>query len=281
VEASSTPVDWLGGPACLFVIHDLTDRRRAEESLVHLSNELRQALDVAHRASSAKDRFLSFVSHELRTPLTSMLLAVAALEAQGRLSPEKRDKAIQVIRRNVEIEARLVEQFLDMSSIANGDFVLAPSPVEVMDLVRRALGSCGQAACARDVAVTANMATPFFVAFADGERLQQAVVTILNTAIDVVSDGGTVHLWTEVRPGKVFEMVVRAEPMRPSVGDVARLFDPFEPVEGSQAVVRLGLAVAKRVVDGSGGSVEASAAEAGEQRSATFVVRLPAAAGLG
>jgi K+-sensing histidine kinase KdpD len=61
------------------------------------------------------------------------------------------------------------------------------------------------------------------------------------------------------------------------MGDVAGLFDPFEPVEGSQAVVRLALAVAKRVVDGSGGTLEASSAEAGEQRAATFVVRLPAA----
>ena len=113
---------------------DLTERRHAEE-------ELRQAKEQAEAASRAKDEFLAVLSHELRTPLTPVLMAVAARQNDPDLSPEVRAD-IAMIRRNVELETKLIDDLLDLSRITSGKLRLAPQLVDLNEAVSHVCGIC-------------------------------------------------------------------------------------------------------------------------------------------
>lgn len=113
---------------------DITERKRAEE-------ELRAAKEVAELADRAKSRFLAVLSHELRTPLTPVLATVSYVEALPDLPAELREE-IAAIRRNVQTEARLIDDLLDMTRISRGDLRLQREPVDVHAVLRAALEVC-------------------------------------------------------------------------------------------------------------------------------------------
>src|SRR5947209_16117913 len=96
---------------------EITERKRAER-------ELQEAKDAAVAANAAKDQFLAVLSHELRTPLTPVLTTVQELETDPRL-PAEMQSAVQMIRRNVELEARLIDDLLDLTRIAKGKLQLS------------------------------------------------------------------------------------------------------------------------------------------------------------
>src|SRR5947208_3073259 len=89
-------------------------------------------------ANAAKDQFLALLSHELRNPLSPVIAMVAELEAQVAESPEVR-RALDVIRRNVELEARLIDDLLDVTRIAKGKLKLSLEPISIHDVLQRAL----------------------------------------------------------------------------------------------------------------------------------------------
>jgi two-component system CheB/CheR fusion protein len=96
---------------CSFIVEDITERKRTDE-------DLRKAKELAEDASHAKDRFLAVLSHELRTPLTPALIAVSSL-VESRVAPSILP-TLEMIRRNIELEARLIDDLLDLSRIVRG-----------------------------------------------------------------------------------------------------------------------------------------------------------------
>ena len=108
---------------------DITERKRAEA--------LQQAKEAAELASRAKDRFLAVLSHELRTPLTPVLMAVSALLDEPQLTPEIRP-TLEMILHNVEMEARLIDDLLDLTRIGRGGLHLELRPVDAHESVRQA-----------------------------------------------------------------------------------------------------------------------------------------------
>src|SRR5262249_36447236 len=135
VTATLSPMGTPGSvPAlCSFIVEDISDRKRAEA-------DLREAKELAEAACQAKDRFLAVLSHELRTPLTPVLFAVSSL------LESKRNEALlptlEMIHRNIELEARLIDDLLDLSRLSRGQLRLDLEVVDVHEAVRQAIEIC-------------------------------------------------------------------------------------------------------------------------------------------
>ncbi len=117
----------------LLMVTDVTERKRAEE-------ELRSAKEVAEAACQARDRFLAVLSHELRTPLTPVLFGVSSL-LESNPDPELR-RTLEMIRRNIELEARLVDDLLDLSRFSRGRMRLEYEIIDIHETIKRAIEIC-------------------------------------------------------------------------------------------------------------------------------------------
>ena len=128
-DESGAPVRMLGA------MLDVTDRHQAEEERARLLDRESEARAEAEAANEAKDHFLATLSHELRTPLTPVLAVVSALAGRARLPPELR-RPLDMIRRNVELEARLIDDLLDLTRIARGKLELRPEVADARQVAR-------------------------------------------------------------------------------------------------------------------------------------------------
>src|SRR5512135_1259368 len=134
VEIGLNPIATEEGLLVLGSIVDITERKRAEK-------RLREAMEKAEAASRAKDHFLAVLSHELRTPLTPVLAATTELEGHPGLPHDLRAE-VNTIRRNVEVEARLIDDLLDLTRAVRGKVELRREPVDVHSALHNALGFC-------------------------------------------------------------------------------------------------------------------------------------------
>ena len=89
-------------------------------------------------ASQAKDHFLAVLSHELRTPLTPVLMAARMLGRRSDLPPDLRE-SLEMIRRNVQIEAQFVDDLLDVTRIERGKLEIVREPVNLHTVIQQAI----------------------------------------------------------------------------------------------------------------------------------------------
>ena len=109
---------------------DITERKRIEQEREQLLAETHAAKESAEAANRAKDQFLAVLSHELRTPLAPVLATLSLIEESPHLPSDLREE-VNVIQRNVEMEARLIDDLLDLTRISRGKIELRR---EVVDL---------------------------------------------------------------------------------------------------------------------------------------------------
>jgi CheY-like chemotaxis protein len=230
----------------------------------------------AERANSAKDQFLAVLSHELRTPLTPVMLAASILENDRSLPAEVRED-LQTIRRNVELEARLIDDLLDLTRITRGKLQLDLHVVDIHELIRRAIDIC-----CRDSRVKLDVkleAAEHFI-HADPARIQQVFWNLLNNALKFTPDDGSVSVRSSNSGGEVVvEVSDTGAGIEPEL--MPRLFAAFaqgeRPMAGTGGGgLGLGLAISKALVSAHRGSIDANSD--GRGRGATFVVRLPTTA---
>lgn len=256
---------------CVVTFTDITDRRQAER-------DLEMAWAAAEATNAAKDRFLATLSHELRTPLTPVLAVISALEQDGRCPPEIH-RELEVIRRNVELEARLIDDLLDLTRIARGKLELRRQEIDLRKVLEHAIRTC----CGEEVARGRLRLEQDFAAeecrlTADGPRLTQVFWNLLNNAVKFTPKGGTiaVRTWCEESPERlVVEVSDTGIGIPPEA--LPRIFDAFE--QGEPGTNRrfgglgLGLAISRAIVDQHGGEVAVHSE--GPDRGTTFTVRLP------
>jgi two-component system, chemotaxis family, CheB/CheR fusion protein len=120
------------------ILRDQTEARHAREALLAALQDKERARAESERASAAKDRFLAVISHELRTPLTPVHLSLSVLEAEPGLSVVARE-SVELLRRNVEMEIRLIDDLLDVNRIVHGKLELRRTPVDVHACLHDAL----------------------------------------------------------------------------------------------------------------------------------------------
>ena len=177
------------------VTRDVTDRRHAEQ-------ELRAAKERAEEASRAKDHFLAVLSHELRTPLTPILATVSFVEKRSDL-PEELRVEIGALRRNVELETRLVDDLLDMTRIARGKVALHPEIVDVHALVRGALQNVQKEIDDKELDVTISLHARARLVWADPVRIQQVLTNLVQNAAKFTPRGGAITIRSRDDEGRV------------------------------------------------------------------------------
>src|SRR5436853_6962149 len=146
-------------------------------------------------ANAAKDQFLALLSHELRNPLAPVIAMVGELEAYAPRSAKLR-QALDVIRRNVELEARLIDDLLDVTRIAKGKLKLSLEPVSVHSVLQRALEICREEISQKclEVELTLNARDHFVQG--DPARLQQVFWNLIKNSVKFTDEGGRISLVT-------------------------------------------------------------------------------------
>jgi signal transduction histidine kinase len=253
----------------------VVELKRTEEMLRAARLSAEAAKVEAQNANKAKDHFLAVLSHELRTPLTPVLAAVQLLQRRSGLSTEVRDP-LEIIKRNAQLQARLIDDLLDLTRIAQGKLELNCKPVNICTVIERAVEIAKPDIDARRLQFRVALKDRPHRVNGDASRLQQVVWNLLTNAVKFTPEGGYVGLRCEREDEHVIIEVsdsgIGIEPH-----DAGRIFDAFE--QGGRAMTRqfgglgLGLAIVKRLVELHHGKI--SVYSEGRNRGAKFRVELP------
>ncbi|MBA2604417.1 MAG: MASE1 domain-containing protein [Acidobacteria bacterium] len=255
---------------------DVTSRKEAEAERAELLQRERNARLDAERAVRLKDDFLSTLSHELRTPLNAIMgwsqLVLRRLDGP----PGDLHHALTAIDRNARMQARLVEDLLDMSGIISGKLRLNIEPVDLRDVVSAAIASVAPAAEAKDIRLEWNGGPSPEILQADAARLQQIVWNLLSNAIRFTPPGGAVKAGLARLPGHLAISVSdTGQGIAPEF--LPYVFDRFRQADSSttrhQGGLGLGLAIVKNLAELHGGSAHATSDGLGH--GATFTIMLP------
>ena len=247
----------------------------SRQALIAALLEAELARTEAEEACVARDQFLAAVSHELRTPLTPVLMA-AHLLAQNPEVPVSAREALDMIERNLRIEARLVDDLLDFTRVHCGKLEVACEPVNMHEVIAHALEVTSDDVARKNQQVTVNLKANCHEVRGDATRLQQVFWNLLKNASKFTPPGGSIHVSSrDVRGQLIVQVNDSGIGFEPALG--LRLFDAF--AQGSREVTRrfgglgLGLAIAKAAVKVHGGTLHAKSEGCG--RGATFTVTLP------
>jgi PAS domain S-box-containing protein len=253
------------------IARDISDRKRAEA-------RERAALLQAEQASRSKDEFLATVSHELRTPLTAILGWVKML-ATGSMDVQSTKRALDVIERNVRVQAKLIEDLLDVSRITSGKLRIELKPIDLAAVISAAVDVVKPAADGKHIQIQTVLDSSATHINGDFERLQQVVWNLLSNAVKFTPSNGRIRI--ELSRGR---SQVQIEVSDTGVGIhpdfLPRMFDRFSQADSSitrtHAGLGMGLAITKSLVELHGGTISASSA--GENQGSSFLVTLPLAA---
>ncbi len=268
IEASISQIDISGEKLFTVILRDISERVRAESAL-------REAKDQAEAANRAKDNFLAALSHELRNPLTPVLMAAADLAESPDLSADAREQ-LEMIRRNVQLESRLIDDLLDLTRIVRGRFDFQTAVVDVHHLLRQTEPIIRPDLVGRRLDLEFRLEAVRHLAVADEARLQQVFWNLLKNAIKFTPDGGKITVVTAEQPpdGLCVQIIDTGRGIPPEALD--GIFRPFDQgdLSGRHSFggLGLGLAICRAIVDRLGGKISASSAGLG--RGATFSLEL-------
>jgi signal transduction histidine kinase len=227
----------------------------------------------AEAANNAKDRFLAMLSHELRMPLTPILFSASMLSKDDRL-PEYARKQLESIAHHIQVEARMIEDLLDVARISEGKLKLTLDSVDIRALIDSALSICAENLSAKNLSVHREFQASDPLVLADPARLSQVLWNLIQNAAKFTPSDGRVTIRV-INPEQGW---LRVEVIDTGIGigqeELPRIFDPFEQVESGRAGgLGLGLAISKAIVESHGGKISANSE--GSERGSTFVIELP------
>ena len=271
------------------IARDITERKLAEKALeearkiADAANAERQrfleseraARSEAERANRMKDEFLATLSHELRTPLNAVLGWATTLRAGSLRIPELAE-GLQAIERNARVQARIIDDLLDMSRIISGKVRLDAQRLDLATIVTEAIETVRSTASAKGVNLQLVIDLPNDQISGDPNRLQQVLWNLLNNAIKFTSKGGRVQvLLKAVDSNAEISIIDTGEGISPEF--LPYIFNRFEQADASttrhHGGLGLGLAIVKYLVELHGGRIQARSSGLG--RGATFIVSLP------
>ncbi len=240
---------------------DITDRKRAE-------NNARDAL-------ARRDQFLAMLSHELRNPLATILNATQVLRSK-RSDPAMQSEANLVIQRQVDQLARLLDDLLDVTRIAQNRIHLQKAPLDMRDIVAEAVRAARSAFEAAEVELVVAEMPEFMPVSGDPPRLQQMLVNLLVNAAKYTPAQGKVWLSLTAQEGEIVLSVHdTGMGIRPEM--LEKVFEMFvqanETLDRAHGGMGVGLTLVRTIAELHGGSVKV--ASDGPGKGSEFVVRLP------
>ncbi|MEA2491064.1 MAG: hypothetical protein QOH21_2856 [Acidobacteriota bacterium] len=264
-------------PSVLRALREKEERRQrqlAEEKLRKMAEDNARLYAQARRASLAKDEFIAMISHELRTPMTS-ILGWTRLLKMGGLSQEESVTAMEAVERSATVQARLIDDLLDISRISTGKLELSLEDVDLANVVTTTVEALRIPAREKQITLQTQIAAEGCLVRGDRNRLQQVVSNLVQNAVKFTPEGGWVSVELAGNNGRA-ELRVRdnGKGIRPEALD--QIFEAFRQEQGSmegKGGLGLGLSIVRHIVERHGGSV--SAESEGLDRGATFCVALP------
>jgi signal transduction histidine kinase len=264
------------GDRMVGISRDVTVERNSALERERLLRSERDARDEAERQSRLKDEFLATLSHELRTPMNVMLGWLDTLTS-GKPVREKRS-ALAIIQRNAQVQAKLIDDLLDMNRLMSGNLHVELAPVDVGATLRTTIQGLQPVADAKGVKVTRSVARPGINALADARRLQQILWNLLHNAIKFTPRDGQVNVRVGETSGHV-DIVVKDSGHGIARDFLPHVFERFRQEDSSTTRetpgLGLGLSIAKHLVELHGGTIRAFSE--GQGTGATFTVELLAA----
>jgi len=261
------------------VLHTIEANTRTEnlleqsQSLAAELQKTNQELQEKARSNLAKDQFLAMLSHELRTPLTPVLASAVALENEPGLS-ENVHESLQMIRRNVELEARLIDDLLDLTRIDKGKIQLSFEVVNAHTLLQNALEICQAEIDRKHLTPRLDLAAEKVYLRADPARLQQIFWNLINNAVKFTARDGQISIYTNDDTGDRLRIEIADTGLGIEPESLPKIFDAFEQGGRTQlGGLGLGLAISKRLVEAHSGTITAESA--GRNKGAKFTLIFP------
>jgi len=241
-------------------------------------DDVKRAQAEAEEANHAKDKFLAALSHELRTPLTPVLMCAAALEREPAIQPEYRE-LLGMMRRNVELEARLIDDLLDLTLISRGKLQLEVEANNIHELLLHSEEIVRSDANTKRIMLQTELNARDHYVLGDHSRLHQVFWNILKNSIKFTPAGGQVTV-RSTNPGVG---QIRLEFSDTGIGideqSLGTIFDPFVQGEVSSENAShglgLGLSISKTIIELHGGRI--GVASPGRGAGATFIIELATA----
>lgn len=257
----------------LSLAEELAQRAALAVDNAALYKAAREARAQAEKANLAKDRFLAMLSHELRTPLTPVLASVSALENEEQL-PDALRESLQVIRRNVELEARLIDDLLDLTRISKGKLQLGYEIVDAHKLLQNALEICRSEIEQKHLVLSSDFTATKVWLRADPARLQQIFWNLIKNAVKFTPQGGKLSVRTRNESNKELRVEVEDSGRGIDANLLPRIFNAFEQGERAHlGGLGLGLAITKALTDAHQGRIMAESN--GPGKGAKFTIIFP------
>jgi signal transduction histidine kinase/CheY-like chemotaxis protein len=274
------PIKDTGGMTHFVDLHllRLEDPEKRVQGVLYLIED--KTRDVALRqeligANAAKDQFLALLSHELRNPLTPVIAMVAELEETMPESENVR-QALEVIRRNVELEARLIDDLLDVTRIAKGKLQLSFENISIHEVLHRAYEICAEEIQDKKLATEFRLKATEMHVQGDPARLQQVFWNLIKNSVKFTPEGGRISIETSNPSPQEIEIRISDTGIGIEPEKIDKIFNAFE--QGQTSITRrfgglgLGLAISKTMVDAHGGRIRVRSD--GLNNGATFSITL-------
>ncbi len=255
IDDSGAPIRQADGTLCgvVLVFRDFSEHKAAEK-------KLKESKEAAETASKAKDRFLAVLSHELRTPLTPVLATLNLWEASDEL-PRSIKSDVQMLRRSVELEARIIDDLLDLTRIAKGMLSFTPEDTDVHELLQFLVGMCHNEFQSKQLTLSMRLKAERHCVHTDAGRLQQILWNITRNAAKFNESGGIISMTTSNDENQNLTITVADSGIGMTSETLSRLFTPFE--QGEQSISRrygglgLGMAISAALAELLGGRLSA------------------------
>lgn len=242
------------------ITQDLTRRRHAQ---------------VLAETAQRMHEFIAMLAHELRNPLAPIRNAVALMGRKGMNDPTLEAMRQTIDRQSIQL-TRLLDELLDVNRIARGQFDIQREPLDIREVVARAVESSRPLIDSHRHSIQVKIPDQPVPVIGDGVRLTQALVNLLNNAAKYTAEGGKISLTLSLRSAEI-EVRVRDSGKGIEGHMLEKIFDLFVQVDPSsqdaQGGLGVGLALVRRVVELHGGSVQARSE--GKGRGTEFIMRLP------
>jgi two-component system CheB/CheR fusion protein len=259
----------------LFCVTDITQRVEDQKALKEALEENVKARAEIEASAVAKDRFLAILSHELRTPLTPVLMTLETLGRRIDL-PERVRQGLDMIRRNVQIEAHFIDDLLDVTRITRDKFEIVRHPMDVHKAIGHAIEISESDILGKRQRLTVHLDAEKHEISGDCTRIQQIVWNVLKNSSKFSPEETEIRISTRNEGDQIVVSVTDfGIGIDPKI--LPHIFDPF--VQGGESVSRefgglgLGLAISKATIDAHGGRLLAESN--GRNQGATFTIFLP------